>query len=46
MLNTILQSNLVIRDKSKMGEEGGELRKVTKKTSNLNSQREELLVLY
>lgn len=42
MLNTILKSLLVIRNKSKMGEEGEELRKVT----SLNSQREELLVLY
>ena len=42
MLNTILKSLLVIGNKSKMGEEGEELRKVT----SLNSQREELLVLY
>lgn len=38
MLNTILKSLLVIRNKSKMGEEGEELRRVT----SLNSQREEL----
>lgn len=41
MLNTILKSLLVIGNKSKMGEEGEELRKVTSR----NSQREELLVL-
>ena len=41
MLNTILKSLLVIGNKSKMGEEGEELRQVTSR----NSQREELLVL-
>lgn len=38
MLNTIFKSLLVIRNKSKMEEEGEELRKVT----SLNSLREEL----